>query len=502
VAGNDELHVFLYGRRIGFVTRTDSGLAFEYDGEYQAGARVEAGAPAVPLSLNMPVSGGRYEDGLFASDQVVSNYLRSLLPDDDAVRQAIAQEVGVPADPFSLLGSEVGLDCAGAVQFSRRPQQGGRDSGLTEVSEKAITAMVRGAQQRKAGLLYGRKPRRRGAFSALAGMHAKFALRREGDVWFEAHGDEATSHIIKPDAESSMKNQAFVEHLTMLTAHHAGLRVASTEWMELGGAPSIVVERYDRVPIDGGLLRIHQEDLASAAGYSPSTKYDGVVEDASRVLSAHATNVDAALNSLVDGVIFNAVTGGTDAHIKNYSVLIASGQVRFAPLYDLTSYFPYVEPGADLWDARRGHSVSMSMPVGERHHFGAFTPGDIEAFAADARRDPVEVARRVKTLAEKIPSALDAALASPGLPSSLVRWARSTRLVELVHYCAENAILSADGRPPLRMVQSASMAGSVGPRWTSGANAVASSPMCNKIVASTGLPCLLRKDHGGRCRSR
>jgi serine/threonine-protein kinase HipA len=35
------------------------------------------------------------------------------------------------------------------------------------------------------------------------------------------------------------------------------------------------------------------------------------------------------------------VIGGTDAHAKNFSVLIASGQVRLAPLYDVASILPY-----------------------------------------------------------------------------------------------------------------------------------------------------------------
>ena len=33
--------------------------------------------------------------------------------------------------------------------------------------------------------------------------------------------------------------------------------------------------------------------------------------------------------------------GGTDAHAKNFAVLIASRQVRLAPLYDIASVLPY-----------------------------------------------------------------------------------------------------------------------------------------------------------------
>jgi serine/threonine-protein kinase HipA len=37
----------------------------------------------------------------------------------------------------------------------------------------------------------------------------------------------------------------------------------------------------------------------------------------------------------------NWVIGGTDAHAKNFSLLIAARQVRLAPLYDVASVLPY-----------------------------------------------------------------------------------------------------------------------------------------------------------------
>ena len=41
------------------------------------------------------------------------------------------------------------------------------------------------------------------------------------------------------------------------------------------------------------------------------------------------------------GFVFNAVIGGTDAHAKNYSLLLAGESVKLAPLYDLATFAPY-----------------------------------------------------------------------------------------------------------------------------------------------------------------
>lgn len=493
------LFVFLYGQRIGRLERTDRGSAFEYEDAYSR----RAGRP--PLSLRMPLSTNRHEDGHYKSQRVVENYLLSLLPDDSQVRAALAQEHGTQADALSLLASPIGLDCAGAVQFSTQPAVPTRQSRLEPVSESDLRAFVRDAQSRKGGYVYGPQPRRRGKFSALAGMHAKFALRRDDGAWFDPHGEEPSTHIIKPDSPATpQRNQAFAEHLTMLIARNAGLDVASTEFAVVGGAPSIVVERYDRALGDSGYRRIHQEDLASAAGLSPDDKYGGVVEDAAGVLRKNSSDVVRDIDAFIDGFAFNAITGGTDAHIKNYSVLLAPGLVRFAPLYDLTSYFPYIESDFDLTDARQGKSVTMSMPLGERHHFGAFTPEDVAQFAQEVGRgDDVEaVARRINALAEKVPGALDRALQDPSLPSDLVRWVKATRLVELVDHCADNATESAQGRPPRRLARTTPQT-LPAPSDTNAERASAGAKQeCALLVASTGLPCHLVKNHGGNCRSR
>ena len=48
-----------------------------------------------------------------------------------------------------------------------------------------------------------------------------------------------------------------------------------------------------------------------------------------------------AVRRFADALIWNWLIGGTDAHAKNYSILLASNQVRLAPLYDIASALPY-----------------------------------------------------------------------------------------------------------------------------------------------------------------
>ncbi len=48
-----------------------------------------------------------------------------------------------------------------------------------------------------------------------------------------------------------------------------------------------------------------------------------------------------AVRRFADALIWNWLIAGTDAHAKNYSLLLAGDQVRLAPLYDIASALPY-----------------------------------------------------------------------------------------------------------------------------------------------------------------
>jgi serine/threonine-protein kinase HipA len=55
-----------------------------------------------------------------------------------------------------------------------------------------------------------------------------------------------------------------------------------------------------------------------------------------------SSNPEEDIDRFLKANVFNWLIGGTDAHAKNYSLLIGSGStVRLAPLYDLSSQLPY-----------------------------------------------------------------------------------------------------------------------------------------------------------------
>jgi serine/threonine-protein kinase HipA len=332
---NDSLVVLLGETTAGVLTRLRGGqLRFEYDDHYRARSS------PTPLSVSMPTQVQSH------SDHVITPWLWNLLPDNDAVLARWARQFQVSASsPFSLLATPIGLDCAGAVRFvppDLVEQAISRPGEVTWLTDDEVAERLRELKADSTAWL-GRSFT--GQFS-LAGAQAKTALLYRDGRWGIPHGAAATTHILKP-AAAGLDDHDLNEHLCLDAARRAGLIAVRTHVARFGDQSAIVVERYDRREVGGQVIRVHQEDLCQALGVHPSKKYQNeggprpaqIVELLRLVMSP--MNADRAVARFVDAMAWNWLIGGTDAHAKNYSLLLADGQVRLAPLYDVASALPY-----------------------------------------------------------------------------------------------------------------------------------------------------------------
>lgn len=343
---SEPLVVALGEKVAGLVTRLTNGrLRFEYDRAYRDLAA------ATPLSMSMPVAVATHPD------RAVTPWLTGLLPDNDAVVARWARQFRVGASPFSLLGTPIGLDCAGAVRFVKQDDVGAllaRRGGVEWLSEDDVAERLRDLR-RDATSWLGR--RFTGQFS-LAGSQAKTALLFQDGRWGVPSGALATSHILKP-AVAGFDDHDLNEHLCLDAAGRAGLVVARTRIGRFGEEIAIIVERYDRQSVAGRVRRIHQEDLCQALGVPPQRKYQSeggpgpaeIVSLFRRSMPAAAA-LDATMRFL-DALIWNWLIAATDAHAKNYALLLASDESRLAPLYDIASALPYRVPERGLRLAMR-----------------------------------------------------------------------------------------------------------------------------------------------------
>jgi len=103
----------------------------------------------------------------------------------------------------------------------------------------------------------------------------------------------------------------------------------------------LLVKRYDRTDVGSRCRRLHQEDYCQALGKPPSAKYESnhtgtrgpTLKDMFDITRQHMAPTEIV--HLLDMVIFNVLTCNSDAHAKNYSIMIRASNASLAPLYDV-----------------------------------------------------------------------------------------------------------------------------------------------------------------------
>lgn len=400
-----ELVAVLWGTEAGRVIADRNGrYRFVYD---EAWRRLR---DAVPLSLSMPLAAAEH------LHKPVSAYLWGLLPDNEVVLQRWSRRFQVSArNAFALL-AHVGEDCAGAVQFVLPERlEAVVGDGPVQVAWLEPHDIAERLRQLREDHGAWRSPSDTGQFS-LAGAQPKTAFLFDGSRYGVPQGRTPTTHILKPpirDRPGHVEN----EHLCMSLARALGLPTALSEVRRFQDEVAIVVTRYDRLRSgdsvsaglmgregasrEQGIVRLHQEDTCQSLAVPPTSKYqsDGGPSplDIVGLLRDHSSDPGADVETFVDALAFNWLVAGTDAHAKNYSVLIAGGgQVRLAPLYDLASALPYPE-----LDTPR---LRLAMKIGSTYRLAEIQARHWRALWKSLGVDEDAALWRTKAMAERLPA--------------------------------------------------------------------------------------------------
>ena len=385
-----ELLVVIADRRImGEIRRNRGGrLTFVYHDRWRS---LDA---AFPLSLSMPLVVAEHDHAR------IEPWAWGLLPDNEAILARWGQRFHVsPRNPFALLGS-VGEDCSGAVQLVRpdRVDEILRDDHqqVEWLTESDIAERLRILRQDQAAW---RVAGDNGQFS-LAGAQPKTAFLFDGQRWGVPYGRTPTTHILKPPIDG-FDGHAENEHLCLALARTLGLPAACSEVRRFEDEAAIIVERYDRARLDGSIRRLHQEDMCQVLGLPPTKKYQNEggpgCAELCEAIRTHSGDPGVDAWTFARTIMLNWIIGGTDAHAKNFSMLIgAGGRARLAPLYDIASTLPYG------FDPRK---LKMATKIGGKYRLEEVHSRHWVKFATDLRIPSAEVLDMGMAMAETLPAA-------------------------------------------------------------------------------------------------
>lgn len=331
------LRAYLDGTPVGTFTLSDAGqVTFTYDASYRQGV------DPTPLSLSMRPSRRTWPA------KAARPFLAGLLSDNPEHLQDIATRFHTSTQPFQLL-QNVGLDAAGAVQLL--PEGDGstdaavRTGDIRRLSDGEFAELMTGIATSSGPLSL----RDFGGRWSLAGAQAKTALYRfdDGD-WGVPQDSTPTTYILKPSV-AALPQHHVNEFVTMAAARQLGLSVADHELLRTSSGVNVfATARYDRR--DGH--RLHQEDFCQAMSVDPVHKYQedkgpSILQMVQFLRNAvsHSADLRLILDGLFEALLFNFAVENTDAHAKNYSLLLEGSSVRLAPLYDLGSHLSYGRQG-------------------------------------------------------------------------------------------------------------------------------------------------------------
>ena len=384
----NELIALLDGREVGNVSYKNARLSFTYNDTWSSDPN------AYPLSLSMPLGSATHGHAR------IEAFLWGLLPDNDRVLQSWGRQFHVsPRNVFRLIAN-VGEDCAGAVQFvsPERLETLRGEPAAKEVAWLTEDDVAERLSALRADHSAWRTERDTGRFS-LAGAQPKTALLFERKRWGVPSGRTPTTHILKPPT-GDWDGHAENEHFSLQLARASGLIVPNSRVLHLKDEIAIVVERYDRVRNGRGWSRIHQEDMCQALGLHPTRKYENDsgpgVRRIVELLRNQSSSPDEDVQSFVDAIAFNWLIAGTDAHAKNYSLLLGKGAgVRLAPIYDLASILPY-----RTVDLRR---VKLAMKIGAEYRLRNIGLRHWQRLATELHLDEGTIIDRIRVMASTLP---------------------------------------------------------------------------------------------------
>lgn len=346
-----ELLVSVNDRRVGILREADDLWAFAYDPEWSAAADAFDLSPALPRSQTEHVDG--------ASQRPVQWYFDNLLP-EEALRALLAKEAALPTeDAFGLL-AYFGAESAGSLILHRAGAAVEEAAGLRPLPPAALSERIR--QLPQASLNQGAAKR----MSLAGAQHKMVVVVRDGELFEPLPGTPST-HILKPnhpaaDYPASVINEFF----TMRLAHRVGLEVPKVA-LRYVPEPVYIVERFDR---DTGIppKRHHIIDACQLLNKARSFKYTAATLDTLAAIVTYCRARAATRLRLFRWLLFNALVGNGDSHLKNLSFHVTPAGIDLAPAYDLLCTAAYTTR-AYAHERATWPQVELVLPIGEKRFF-------------------------------------------------------------------------------------------------------------------------------------
>ena len=315
------MKIFFKQHEVAQIQKDNTGINLIYNDEWK---NLNC---SFPISITMPLA------AKYHGPEKILPWIMNLLPEGDHLK-TIARIIGASTiDPLPIL-SKIGRDTAGAISFfepDSTPIMATRSISNNAELEQIIEELPKNpflAEDKSVSM-------------SLAGMKPKIGVHRndDGQISIPING-AASTWILKPNT-NDLPGEVYNEALCMRLAALMGFNAPEINIGRAGVRKYFLIKRYDRNQHGNYWHRLHQEDMCQALGRVPDDKYEHNNNKQPGPTIRDLTNVMKSIDpvngimSIFNHVIFNAIICNTDAHAKNYSIMISPSGARLAPVYDV-----------------------------------------------------------------------------------------------------------------------------------------------------------------------
>lgn len=351
-----------------------------------------------PISPCIPFS------GQFSPD-TITRFLRNLFPEGEAFDLLLSSENVSKNNIYAILKT-IGRDTAGVLSFFESAHQQ-TTTQLRPISEQElIDRLETGSAQEL--VTWDGKYR-----LSVAGIQNKLNVYIDSENQLQlADGAFSSTHILKFSSQrhkTIVVNELFCMRLANELTSLGSLMVAKVTFRRFGEHDSLIVGRFDRKRIIGGVKKRHMIDGCQALDLQPEYKYEqnfGTGRDVKHIRDgvsfsklfsfARTCSVPAiAIQQLLDWLIFNLIIGNSDAHGKNVSFFVTNNGTTITPFYDLVSV---------VFEAYKNENIdtSLAMAVGDNFDINSITAFDLLSLADELNIKFSLLKKRATFIAEAV----------------------------------------------------------------------------------------------------
>ena len=147
--------------------------------------------------------------------------------------------------------------------------------------------------------------------------------------------DGYKKYIAKFSASNDVYSIVKAEFIAMRLAGLIGINVASVQLVSVANKDVLLIERFDRINVDGAWQRKSMISALTLFGLNDMMARYASYEDFAEIIRYHFRDVKITLKELFSRLVFNILCGNTDDHARNHAAFWDGQALSLTPAYDI-----------------------------------------------------------------------------------------------------------------------------------------------------------------------